>query len=67
MNEMNDLLAHMKFHDARFPSPLLIMSRIVAEIQFVFTEKWKKCSELFCFFQFRKRLEVLVGTNKTRS
>ena len=31
----NNLSTHAKFHDARFQSPLLIMSKIFAEIPFV--------------------------------
>ena len=35
-NEMHNLSAHAKFPNARFQSLLLIMSKIVAEIQFVY-------------------------------
>ena len=46
---MHDLSARAKFNNAHFQSPILIMSKIVAEISLL-TEKWKKCSELIFFF-----------------
>ena len=45
---MHDLSARAKFPDARFQSLLLIMLKIVAEIQFVY-RKMEKKSELIFF------------------
>ena len=39
-SEMHDLSAHVKFHEACFQSPQLIISKIVAKICRLFTEKW---------------------------
>ena len=50
-NEMHDLSARAKFPDARFQSLLLIMSKIVAEIQLLFFQKME-----------RKKLQTTIGT-----
>ena len=47
---MHDLSTRAKFPDACFQSPLLIMSKIVAVIQFVYRKIGGKCSELNFFY-----------------
>ena len=44
---MHDLSAHVKFPDARFQSPLLIMSKIVAKILFFLPKNGKNALTFF--------------------
>ena len=46
-NEMHNLSAHVNFRDAHYQLPLLIMSKIDAEIQFAYEKCKTICSELF--------------------
>ena len=54
---MHDLSTRAKFYNARFQSPLLIMSKIFSEIQFVY----RKMEKMLRTDQFRQQLEVLVA------
>ena len=47
---MHDLSAREKFPDEHFQSLLLKISKIVAEMYFVYQTMGKKCSELIFFF-----------------
>ena len=49
-NEKHDQSARMKFPDARFKSPLLIMLKLVAKIQFVYQNMEKKNALNYFFF-----------------
>ena len=55
---MHDLSTHAKFPDAHLQ---LLLSKIVAEVQFVYRKMKNKFSEMN-FFHFRQHLEVLVAT-----
>ena len=57
---MHDLSASAKFHDAHFQSPLLIISRIVTEIHFVY-QKMEKYSKRILFFSIQTTIGSFGG------
>ena len=60
MKEMHDLSARTKFPDEHFQSLLLKMSKIVAEIYFVYQTMGGKCSELI-FFSIQTTIGSMSG------
>ena len=58
-NEMQNLSAHVNFPDAHYQLPLLIMSKIVAEIQFVY----KNCKKYALYFF---PIQTMVITSKLK-
>ena len=62
-NEIYDLSARAKFPGTCFQSPLLIMSKIVAEIQFVYWKMKNNFSELVFFVFFTSDNNWFGGNN----